>query len=53
MSDFYRTYMGQRFFESTVPGLVKELHQLNLNLERLLAVIEQEKDDDADLPPIP
>jgi len=44
MSDipFYRTQMGHRFYEATVPSLVRELARLNDNLERLLAVVERE-----------
>jgi hypothetical protein len=42
MSDipFYRTQMGHRFYEATVPSLVRELARLNDNLERLLAIVE-------------
>lgn len=37
MSDvpFHLTRMGMRFYESTVPALVRELQRLNENLERL------------------
>ncbi len=44
MSDipFYRTQMGHRFCESTVPSLVHELARLNENLERLLQVVDRE-----------
>jgi hypothetical protein len=44
MSDipFYRTQMGHRFYESTVPSLVHELARLNENLERLLQVVERD-----------
>lgn len=42
MSDapFHRTYMGQRFYEATMPGLVRQLARLNDNLERLIAVAD-------------
>jgi hypothetical protein len=40
MSEFFRTQMGHRFYESTMPSLVRELARLNENLERLLAVVE-------------
>ena len=42
MSDgsFYRTQMGHRFYEATMPSLVRELARLNENLERLLAVVD-------------
>ena len=42
MSDFFRTPMGQRFYEATMPSLVRELARLNQNLERLLAVVERD-----------
>ncbi|MBI5536028.1 MAG: hypothetical protein HY898_25130 [Deltaproteobacteria bacterium] len=35
---FHSTRMGQRFYESTLPELVRELKRLNQNLERLLEV---------------
>lgn len=43
MSDipFFRTQMGQRFYEATMPTLVRELAKLNSNLERLLVVLER------------
>lgn len=41
MNDFYRTQMGHRFFESTLPGLVRELARLNDNIERLSKTREQ------------
>jgi hypothetical protein len=43
MSDipFFRTQMGHRFYEATVPSLVHELARLNENLERLLDVVER------------
>ena len=42
MSEFFRTQMGHRFYESTMPSLVRELARLNANLERLLDVVERE-----------
>ena len=33
MGEFYQTIMGQRFFEATVPALVKQLERLNNTLE--------------------
>lgn len=38
---FFQTYMGQRFYEGTMPALVRQLARLNDNLERLVAVAEQ------------
>ena len=42
MSDtsFHLTRMGQRYYEATMPALVRELSRLNDNIERLLAVTE-------------
>ncbi len=34
---FFKTRMGQRFFEHTVPGLVRQIERLNELLERLVA----------------
>jgi len=39
--DFFRTRMGQKFFESTVPRIADELARLNRNLESLVALLEQ------------
>ena len=55
MSDFFRTQMGHRFYESTMPSLVRELARLNANLERLLDVVERdaEKPDEGEATPAP
>ena len=55
MSEFFRTQMGHRFYESTMPSLVRELARLNANLERLLAVVdrETEKADEGEATPAP
>ncbi|XXF79766.1 hypothetical protein P2318_08395 [Myxococcaceae bacterium GXIMD 01537] len=37
---FFQTHMGQRFYEGTMPQLVRQLTRLNDNLERLVAVVE-------------
>ena len=39
--DFFRTRMGQKFFESTIPRIADELARLNRNLEALVALLEQ------------
>jgi len=43
MSDtpFFRTIMGHRFIEATVPSLVCELERLNTNLEKLVEVLDR------------
>ncbi|NOJ81592.1 hypothetical protein [Myxococcus xanthus] len=38
---FFQTYMGKRFYESTMPQLVRQLTRLNDNLERLVAAAER------------
>ncbi len=35
--DFFRTRMGHRFFESTMPKMADQLERLNTNLEALVA----------------
>jgi hypothetical protein len=37
---FHATIMGRRFYEVTMPDLLRELARLNKNLERLIALIE-------------
>ena len=41
---FYNTRMGHRFFESTMPALVKQLERLNELLERLVVAQEQQQE---------
>ena len=53
MSDFFRTQMGHRFYESTMPSIARELARLNDNLERLLAVVEREAAKTAEGEPTP
>ena len=42
MSDieFWRTGIGRRYYESTMPGLVRELTRLNGTLERIVALLQ-------------
>ena len=53
MSEFFRTQMGHRFYESTMPSIARELARLNDNLERLLAVVEREAAKPAEGEPTP
>ena len=46
MSEFFRTQMGHRFYESTMPSLVRELARLNENLERLAKLLERPAPDE-------
>lgn len=50
-SDFFRTRMGQTFYEATMPSLVRELGRLNQNLERLVAIAEKQAAPPAEPPP--
>lgn len=36
MGEFYRTGMGHKFYEGTMPALVTELRKLNDNLEKMM-----------------
>ena len=50
---FHSTRMGQRFFEHTMPELVRQLQRLNENLERAFvsqASGDAEPDGGPDLP---
>ena len=41
--DFFQTTMGARFFEATMPSLVRGLERLNKNLEKLVEKQEEKK----------
>ncbi len=41
MSDFFRTRMGQRFYEATMPKIADQLERLNTNIESLLAELRK------------
>lgn len=41
--DFFQTVMGKRFYEHTMPALVRQLERLNTNLEQLLRQQEKPK----------
>ena len=42
---FFRTRMGQRFYERTMPELVRQLERLNELLERLVPARERDQND--------
>ena len=42
---FFKTRMGHRFYESTMPNLVEQVTRLNELLERLVEKRESEPDD--------
>ncbi len=50
MSEFHKTRMGNRFYEHTMPELVRQLERLNDLLERLVtrAVDTHRRSTDAD-----
>jgi hypothetical protein len=35
--EFFKTRMGQRFYEATMPKIADQLERLNTNLEALIA----------------
>jgi prefoldin subunit 5 len=41
MSDFFRTRMGQRFYEATMPKIADQLERLNANIEALVAELRE------------
>ncbi len=45
-SPFYRTRMGQQFYERTAPEMVRQLERLNELLERLVATQERREKRD-------
>ena len=45
---FFQTRMGHRFYEHTVPELVRQITKLNELLERLVAAKERQERNDAD-----
>jgi len=44
MSDFFRTRMGQRFYEATMPKIADQLERLNTNIEALLAELRKQRE---------
>jgi len=44
MSDeVFRTRMGQRFYESTLPKIADQLERLNANIEALVAELREQR----------
>ena len=41
---FYKTRMGQQFYERTMPELVKQLDRLNDLVEKLIDRLESERE---------
>ncbi len=48
--EFFQTRMGQRYYEATMPDLVRQITKLNELLERLVAAQDRQQrgNDDAD-----
>ncbi len=45
---FFQTRMGQRFYEHTMPELVRQVTRLNDLLGQLVAALNRRKNNDAD-----
>lgn len=45
MIQFHETAQGRRYYESTLPALVRELARLNEELARLAELLERRRDD--------
>ena len=43
MNDFHRTGIGQKFFEKTLPELVKQITRLADGVERVVKVLEEDR----------
>ena len=42
--DFFRTRMGQRFYEATMPRIADQLERMNTNLEALVAELRKQRE---------
>ncbi len=54
--DFFKTRMGQRFYEATMPKIADQLERLNTNIEALVAELRRlhaAPRNDAPAPPPP
>lgn len=41
--EFFKTRMGHRFFEATMPKIADQLERLNTNLEALIAELREHR----------
>ncbi len=48
--DFFRTRMGQRFYEATMPKVADQLERLNTNIESLVTELRKLQPDRSDAP---
>ena len=42
--DFFRTRMGQRFYEATMPKIADQLERLNANIEALVTEFRKQRE---------
>jgi hypothetical protein len=42
-NDFFRTRMGQRFYEATMPKIADQLERLNANIEALVSELREHR----------
>jgi hypothetical protein len=42
--EFFRTQMGHRFYEGTMPKIAEQLERLNDNLQALLVEVQKRRD---------
>jgi len=43
-NDFFKTRMGQRFYEATMPKIADQLERLNTNIESLVAELRRHRE---------
>ena len=48
-SEFYRTQVGQKFYQKTMPDISEQLEKMNRNLETLTDLIRQSLEIDKEL----
>lgn len=41
--DFFKTRMGQRFYEATMPKIADQIERLNTNIEALVAELKLQR----------
>ena len=39
--NFFQTIMGRKFFEGTIPSILRQVDRLNTNLERMIVLMEE------------
>ncbi len=42
--DFFKTRMGHRFYEATMPKIAEQLERLNTNIEALVAELRRQRE---------